>query len=190
MHPPTETLALTAGPASDTELFDQLRRLIDETINHHEDSGTLLGVDPALPADPTARIVTARIDGALAGVVATRRAPDGSQGDVGSLAVARRFRGRGLATRLLRVAVEDRDANDGQRLPLFATIRVFPDGRLNLGSWRAFRTLGFQATARLRVDVAGLGARGWNLWPSAEPDGSIRQLLAARLASFDPDAAG
>ena len=184
------TATLSTCPASDRAAFAGYTAILDRVLANKQDQSVILGADPALAADPSARLTFVAIDSKRAGCVATWLDPGRAHGWLGSIAVLPAHRGHGLGRDLAHAAVEDRAAHDGQPLPLFATVRRLPDGGLNLPSWRALHAAGFVACGRLRPRIAEIGPRGAALWASAEQDGSIRQVLLARVVSFDPEADG
>ncbi len=179
--PTTRRLTFDIAPAADPAFHAPLTHLVDGAVADPEAGRNLFRVDPDLGARPGARIVLVRVGGEPIGGVATWIDPEGTHAWLGSLVVRRDWRGLGLATRLVRIAVEDREACDGQALPILATVRITPEGRLNRASFRALAAAGFTAGATLRVPVAGFGPRGAHLAASAEPDGCIRQLVALRV---------
>lgn len=179
MTPPRPTLHTTS--AADTAARDALTVLIDRVVQDPRDGQNLLRVEPALNRTPSARICLARADGVPVAGVATWLDPAGTHGWLGSLAVHRDWRGHGLASRLVRFAMEDREACDGQALPLLATVRIWPNGEVNSPSFHALAAAGFEAGAVLRVRVADFGPRGAHLDETVEADGCIRVLLVVRI---------
>jgi len=173
---------LETRSAQDGAAFSGLCTVIDRTLATSPDDLALVKLpDPSLPDNPTARITLAWLDGRPVGGIATWLVPGRTHGWVGSLCCDPAVRGRGLATALVEHAVLDRDAADAATNLLLATIRVLPSGELNLGSCRAFRASGFVAGARIRPRIEDFGQRARHWWPSANDDGTIDQLLVARL---------
>jgi ribosomal protein S18 acetylase RimI-like enzyme len=98
-----------------------------------------------LPDDPTDRLIVVCIDNQPIGDLIARcgGASGRHAGSLESLAVLPEYRSRGLARPFARLVVDDRDAVRGRATPLWAAIRIYRDGGIDLGSCRAPRHVGF-----------------------------------------------
>jgi N-acetylglutamate synthase-like GNAT family acetyltransferase len=180
--PQIASLSFTSTALREGSLeFVLVTRFIDTVVDEPVAGQNLLRFDPRLTQNPSARLTVLVVDHDIAGCVATWLDGEGIHGWLGSLAVGPTYRGRGLATRLINNAVHDRRDVDRRVVPLFATVRVLPNGQLNWGSYAALRKAGFIAAEFLRPKVKSFGQRGNHLWATAEMDGTVRQVLAVRI---------
>ena len=182
---PVGTISFTSGsPRNGDPELAAATDFVDTVVAEPVAGQNLLRVDQNLALNSSARLTLAYVDRELAGCVATFLDHGSSHGWLVSLAVAPAFRGRGIAGRLVRSALEDRRDVDGGDAPLLAAVRILPDGQLNWASYAALRRSGFVATRFLRPRITSFGDRGAHLYAMAEADDTVRQLLTVHVTKL------
>jgi len=161
--------------------FQAFQRIVAEALLHPDDQRLVLAPDPALQAEPTARLTLAYRGQEAIGCIASFRDRNGCLTWLTTLVVARTARGQGIGKRLVAEAVADCDARAWVPPVIAATIRILEDGTPNHASAAAFLAAGFVVASRLRPRIVDIGPRGAALWDSAADDGSILQALAIRV---------